>query len=69
MVPESRHVRSRCISAWEIGPVGSRQHHQQDLGEVDGNFHTEDHSDSRLFSTVQLSEMTTKIKEITTIIW
>ena len=62
MLPESRHVRSRCISAWEIGPEGSHQHHPQDLGEVDGNFHTEGHYGSRLFSIVQLSKMKTKIK-------
>jgi len=46
----------------EIGPEGSHPHHPQDLGEVDGNFHTEGHYGSRLFSTVQLSEMGTKIK-------
>lgn len=60
MLPESHHVQSLYIAAWEIGPVGSRQHHQQGLGEVDASFHTADHYGNRLFSTVQLSETKTK---------
>lgn len=56
LVPESRHVRSLCIAAWESGPAGSHQHHQQEPGEAGGNFHTVDHYGNRLFSTVQLSK-------------
>lgn len=62
MLPESRYVQSLCTAAWEIGPVRSRQHHQQDLGEADGSFHTAGRYGNRLFSTVQLSEVKMKQK-------
>ena len=53
--------------AWGSGPAGSHLRHQLEPVEAGGNFHTEDHCDIRLFSTVLSSAEKIKYNKMKTL--